>query len=139
MLATRAVSPHATVYTLTPLAVFDLTCVKQVCALAAHCNQFILPAIYSPISQPRAAKSSKFSFALADRRWGGDFVTAENIQKISLDLESVLRRSTSNFELEITLTQLMTMNEPLVKQDWYNEYSYHCHLLLAKGFSEADS
>ena len=56
-------------------------------------------------------------------------------QRIAPTLESLLSKAGSNFELEITSTRIMTMNEPLILKDWSSQYSYHCQLLLACGAS----
>jgi hypothetical protein len=49
--------------------------------------------------------------------------------------ESILKKAASNFELEVTSTLVMTLDEPLLQQNWSSQYAYHYHLLIARGAS----
>jgi hypothetical protein len=55
--------------------------------------------------------------------------------KFSVAAESMLKQAASNFELEISSTLVMTMDQPLILQKWSNQYAYHCQLFLARGSS----
>ena len=56
-------------------------------------------------------------------------------RNFSVSAESMLKQAASNFELEISSTLVVTLDQPLIRQNWSNQYAYHCQLLLARGSS----
>jgi hypothetical protein len=87
------------------------------------------------VSNACCLPSDLFFTPVVDMKNTGSIQSDIDEMKLSVAAESMLKQAATNFELEISSTLVMTMDQPLIRHDWSSQYAYHCQLFLARGVS----